>query len=204
MKLRHNYRTIAAFLIVAVVLVSAVVSCSSGNDNAVPRPKGYFRISPYTPEYTVFDGAPLGIQINKSAAVKITNNAATKDGSLWFDISYPRYNATVYCSYVPIEKKEFKAHMNNRMQRVMDNTRYGHPMCVTFEDTIHGIASHLFMASEKNVTPVQFIATDSTRFVYTGTLFMNGTMQPDSIAPVVNYITDDIMYMLQNLNPEIK
>lgn len=204
MKLRHKYRTIAAFLIAVVVTAAAAISYSSGSDNAVPRPKGYFRISPYAPEYTVFDGAPLGIQINKSAAVKITNNASTKDGSVWFDITYPRYNATVYCSYVPIKKSTFNAHMHNRMQRVMDNTRYGRPVCITFEDSIHGIASHLFMASEKNVTPVQFISTDSTRFVFNGTLFMNGVIQPDSIAPVIDYITEDIMYMLQNLNPEKK
>lgn len=195
-------RIIIASFLATVIAVSVAVSCQFAPENPVPKPNGYFRIDPYAAEYESFGKTPLDIRINKSATARITNTASTKDGSIWFDVTYPKYNATIYCSYVPVTPATLQKHLQNRMLRVYDNTQYGKPVCITFEDSVHRISSHMFMASEKNVTPLQFISTDSTSFVYTGTLFMNGIIRPDSIAPVVDYITDDVVYMLQHLKNE--
>ena len=43
------------------------------------------------------------------------------------------------------------------------------------------------------------MGVDSTSFIFTGALYVDGRNNPDSIAPVVDYITDDVMTMLQNL-----
>lgn len=68
-----------------------------------PKPDGYLRIDPHPKAYKLIDktGFPLSFEISQSAQGIIDNSVA----SAWINIIYPRYKATVYCTYIPIDKK---------------------------------------------------------------------------------------------------
>ena len=161
------------------------------------------RIEPYAAEYSAYDSLPLQLQVNASAKVLEADDASTPEGSHWINISYPRFGSTVYCTYVDVTPASLDRHLCNRYERIEKNVR-GTMRNVLFADSITGISSDVFFAAEGNVVPLQFITTDSATFVFSGAVFIPTAANADSVAPIVDNISDDVMYMLQNLKPKAK
>lgn len=161
------------------------------------------RIEPYAAEYSAYDSLPLQLQVNASAKVLEADDASTPEGSHWINISYPRYGSTVYCTYVDVTPASLDRHLRNRYERIEKNVR-GTMRNVLFAGSITGISSDVFFAAEGNVVPLQFISTDSATFVFSGAVFIPTAANADSVAPIVDNISDDVMYMLQNLKPKAK
>ena len=161
------------------------------------------RIEPYTAEYSAYDSLPLQLQVNSSAKVLEADDASTPEGSHWINISYPRFGSTVYCTYVDVTPASLDRHLRNRYERIEKNVR-GTMRNVLFADSITGISSDVFFAAEGNVVPLQFISTDSATFVFSGAVFIPTAANAASVAPIVDNISDDVMYMLQNLKPKAK
>lgn len=192
------------FGIIAVLFISAssifLIKTAFERDVPIPRQKAYLRIDPYASEYVDYEILPITLSVNSSACVNEVTDSATAKGGKWLNISYPRYHATVYCSYLPVTKRNLATELENRHTRIMLNSRVDNPRCVIFEDSLKRYSAEVFFAPVNNATPLQFIVTDSTNFIFTGALFTNdATHDPDSINPIVEYITDDIMVMLQNI-----
>ena len=161
------------------------------------------RIEPYAAEYSAYDSLPLQLQVNSSAKVLEADDASTPEGSHWINISYPRFGSTVYCTYVDVTPASLDRHLRNRYERIEKNVR-GTMRNVLFADSITGISSDVFFAAEGNVVPLQFISTDSATFVFSGAVFIPPAANAVSVAPIVDNISDDVMYMLQNLKPKAK
>ena len=161
------------------------------------------RIEPYAAEYSAYDSLPLQLQVNSSAKVLEADDASTPEGSHWINISYPRFGSTVYCTYVDVTPASLDRHLRNRYERIEKNVR-GTMRNVLFADSITGISSDVFFAAEGNVVPLQFISTDSATFVFSGAVFIPTAANADSVAPIIDNISDDVMYMLQNLKPKAK
>lgn len=203
MSRRHNI--IAAIAAVSAIVAAVAIWYVVGNvDNeCIPRRRAFMRIEPYTAEYSAYDSLPLQLQVNSSAKVLEADDASTPEGSHWINISYPRFGSTVYCTYVDVTPASLDRHLRNRYERIEKNVR-GTMRNVLFADSITGISSDVFFAAEGNVVPLQFISTDSATFVFSGAVFIPTAANADSVAPIVDNISDDVMYMLQNLKPKAK
>ena len=203
MSRRHN-------IIAAIAAVSAIVAAVAiwyvvwnVDNECIPRRRAFMRIEPYAADYSAYDSLPLQLQVNSSAKVLEADDASTPEGSHWINISYPRFGSTVYCTYVDVTPASLDRHLRNRYERIEKNVR-GTMRNVLFADSITGISSDVFFAAEGNVVPLQFISTDSATFVFSGAVFIPTAANADSVAPIVDNISDDVMYMLQNLKPKAK
>ena len=150
------------------------------------------RIEPYTAEYSAYDSLPLQLQVNSSAKVLEADDASTPEGSHWINISYPRFGSTVYCTYVDVTPASLDRHLRNRYERIEKNVR-GTMRNVLFADSITGISSDVFFAAEGNVVPLQFLRTDSATFVFSGAVFIPTAANADSVAPIVDNNSDDVL-----------
>lgn len=181
------------------VAVVALAGCSlGGNDVAVPRPQGYPRISLYPPEYIV--AAPVGglsMEVNSGAVIDTVRGG---DASVWFNILYPGYRAAVYCTYTAVDSRSVAAVLDNRRERMALNSGGASGELISVENR-SGVAGHLLVTPAGAMNPVQFIATDGRRFVLSGAMTFagDGTVDPDSVAPVVEAVSDDMIRMLQTL-----
>ena len=94
------YYGFGIFLFMLLILLT-VAGC---RQDYSPKPDGYLRIDPHPKAYKLIDktGFPLSFEISQSAQGIIDNSVA----SAWINIIYPRYKATVYCTYIPIDKKK--------------------------------------------------------------------------------------------------
>ena len=189
-----SFVSVLIVALTAIAIVEYVV-----DDTTMPRPRAMMRIDRIDSTYTHVDILPLGLLVNNSAVAKESTDSTTGDGSRWLNISYPHYRSTVYCSFVPVSRGNLAQHLDNRRKRISLNAEGREMRSAVFEDSLGRYTAEVFFAGADVPTPLQFITTDSTSFIFTGALYVDGRNNPDSIAPVVDYITDDVMTMLQNL-----
>lgn len=156
----------------------------------VPRPQAWARIELYPETYREVDG----LMINDSARVEPGNS----DG--WFDIVYPAYNVRINCTLTRVGSPDgLQDVIANRLERLERNAG-GAAGEMTELKSVGGVSGLLMVTPGALATPVQFLATDSARCVLSGTaVFASPGVTTDSVAPVVEAIERDIVFMLKNL-----
>lgn len=148
------------------------------NRIAIPQ---YGYISAETP-YSKFDRSELS-QIEQ-------NNEANKN---WLNINYPSFNATIYCTYLPITEKKINeliaeshklAFSHSMMADNIAQTSYSDP-----DNKVYGI---IYTIEGNVATPCQFYLTDSTSNFFRGSLYYNSEVKADSVAEITQAIRRDI------------
>ena len=162
-----------------------------------PKPPGYYRIDLPEPEYRAIDSfSRFAFELSNQA--RITPAPPVKEGE-GFNISYPRLDATIYCSFIPLKKDKLA-----QLSEESRNFVYRHAI------KADAIQEQLFEHSEQQVyglvyklkgpvaSPVQFVLTDSIRSFFRGALYFDNTPNPDSTAPVLEYINNDIQVLIES------
>ncbi len=163
----------------------------------IPRPYGYFRVDLPAQTYRTIDtlNLPYRFDLSESATLISRNTDGEK---YWIDIIYPKLNASIYCSYKPVTNNLIDLTEDARKivykhsiradgigERVFDNT----------EKNVHGI---LYDLKGNTASSVQFTLTDSIRHFVRGALYFNNVPNKDSIAPMVEFIREDIVRMMES------
>jgi len=184
---------------ISILLMIGVVFLFGCEDNPIPKPRGYFRIDLPDKEYTHYSGScPFELQIPVRSKVEIIPSSSVD--SCWFNISFPHQKAKIHFTYLPIKdnlnallddaygfafKHEIKA---NAIVRSAFNNPKNHVSGLIYD--IQGdVASNL-----------QFYMTDSTRHFMRGALYFNVRPNEDSLSPVLKYIREDVVYMMETLS----
>lgn len=188
-----------AIAIIAIAFMAIILSRCATNNFVIPKPFAFFRIEPYDTIYKPFIGLPINVELNTSSQASFVNDTTRAKGNEWINVYYPRYKATIYCSYVPVTRSTIEKHISNRIERIMLNANNTVPRNVVFEDSVNHKSASLFFTPAESITPLQFIATDSINYLFSGAVYFDNKITEDSISPVIDYLTDDIVHLLQNL-----
>lgn len=177
-------------ILLAVLVVAVLASCTT----YTPKPRGYFRIELTPKSYdTAHIKEPVKFEYPKNVAV-IVPKAGDDD---FFDIVYPNYNARIYCSYKSIDGNFYEISEDSR------NFVYKHVIkadAITeqpFENPDKKMYGILYQIKGNAASQVQFLLTDSVRHFLRGALYFNNRPNKDSIAPVADYITEDIVRLME-------
>lgn len=170
-------------------------TASCGNDY-YPKPLGYMRIDLPQKEYKTFDSIyPFVFQYPVYS--KIYGYESGVQSIIKINIDYPDFNGRLHLTYIALyddldtyieDSREFinkhipKANDIREKQYINEHQRvYG--LTYTIEGT--GVAS-----------PYQFFITDSTNHFLRGALYFNCVPNNDSLAPVIDFIIQDINHMI--------
>lgn len=171
-----------------------ICSCSGGYS---PKPSGYFRIELEQPVYRQFKDSSALFSFNIQQQANIEVVADTVGGD-WFDIDYPSLNARIYCSLLPIRSGK----------DLIANSEDSHKLAYIHAIKADGIYEKSYSDPENKVyaliydvdgnvaAPVQFVITDSIHYFFRGALSFNVVPNQDSIAPVKDYIRNDILEII--------
>lgn len=184
--------------LLVISIMAAIITVITGCSNSVPRPRGYFRIALPEKEYEKFanDTFPYSFEYANVATIE---RKATKDEPYWVDVVYPNLNAKIYCSYKNI---------NGNFREVSEDARsfvYKHTIKADditeqpYEDDSAKVYVLLYELKGNTASAIQFVATDSVKHFFRGALYFNNTPNQDSVAPVREYIREDIIKMLESL-----
>jgi gliding motility-associated lipoprotein GldD len=165
----------------------------------VPKPKGYFRLT--TPEavYQKWDSVfPFTFNYSRNATLSFQ---IPKKNLYWIDVHYPSFSAVFKMTYVPVnnnlhslmwnEEEQVMFHVERRM---VDDIHYS-----LVNDPCARMFGRLYELEGKNVaTPFKFWFTDSINFFVKGVLYFDFAPNNDSLAPVIDYLKKDALYMIES------
>ena len=186
MKPVHLSRATAQFCILHSAFCILIASCTSPT---VPRPYGYFRIAIPDTAYEAYQGADFRFDLSTNATVK-----SVPEG---FNIHYPTLNADIHCTYKPVDHNlreltddalEFVYKHVNKASAIPEKS------FVNDEQQVYGV---FFELEGNTASPYQFFLTDSTDHFFRGAAYCYCQPNADSLAPVLHYIKDDIIHLIE-------
>ena len=183
----------------AVYLCLFFIFFTACTKSTTPKPYGYYRITPPDTAYIPFAKANTNADYPYTFA--LSTNAVVQprtDEPYWINLYYPALNATIHCSYKPVQNNlreltndalEF-VYRNASFASAIPESEYSHP-----EAHVYGV---LFDLEGNTASSCQFFVTDSTRHFFRASVYCNCPPNADSLAPVYNYLRTDIIRMVES------
>lgn len=171
------------------------ISC---NEKYTPKPYGYFRIDfPEKQWQLTADSLPYTFEMSAMAQMLPDRTANAEPG--WMNITYPQYNAQIHLSY---KKLSTDTALNSY---IADCYRLAYTHTIKAEsinekyfqrDNISGL---IYFIEGNTASSTQFFITDSTCHFLRGALYFNQHPDKDSLAPVIQYLRQDIVNLMETL-----
>lgn len=194
-----NMRSKKTYFHIILILSLAGILCHTGcKEKNIPKPHGYFRIDLPAKQYHLFDSAyPYSFEYPVYS--KIVPDSGYNTEPYWINVKYPGYNANIHISYKMI---------NNNLSDMTEDAHklaYKHTikadaineeMYQNYEQDVYGI---LYDIRGNTASSVQFWLTDSTKHYLRGALYFMAEPEEDSLAPVIDFIRDDITHMIETM-----
>ena len=174
-------------------LIIVTIIAYSCEEIYTPRPRGYYRVDLPEKSYHKYNAnGKFVLQIADYAKID-----TSRADSGWYNINYPKLRATVYLTY----KK------NADIAKVIEESRdmvYKHS--VKADDIIeqqffneqNKVYGSLYEIKGNAATSINFHLIDSVSRYLRGSLYFNSKPNKDSIAPSIEFIEKDIMFLMQN------
>ncbi|MDR2056941.1 MAG: gliding motility protein GldD [Dysgonamonadaceae bacterium] len=188
-------------------------ACSS---NYSPKPMSYFYIDIEDHSYYPFSDYPqFEFDISTQAEVReiplhIPSKSVDKQketyiaGEKWFNIIYPSLNAQIYCSYIPVTKNNLtKISEESRKFAYLHIAKASAVQEQMFENAGKKVYGLVYEIKGNVASPLQFVVTDSVKSFFRGALYFDNIPNRDSIAPVLEYIYEDIRVLINNFRWKI-
>jgi gliding motility-associated lipoprotein GldD len=166
----------------------------------MPKPKGYNRI--VLPEHkyaSLPDSLPYSCEY--SAHARILRDSSWIAEPYWIDLYYPDFEASIQVSYKPIKKdvELLKEYLATAYKLTSKHQIKAYAIDEAIMKTERGKTAVLARLSGEVPSQYQFFTTDSIDHFLRGALYFNTATQNDSLAPVIEYVKDDIIRMLNTL-----
>ncbi len=184
-------------ILLFITIICAFQACQE-RDIKVPKQRGYFRIDLPERNYTQFSEKEFPYSFNIPTYAKIEQDTDADAEPYWINVQFPSMNATVHVSY---------RKLNGNLDEVVEDVHY---LAFHHEVRADAINTKEFHYDDKNVhgllfdikgdaaSLLQFCVTDSTNNFVRGALYFNVQPNKDSLAPVANFIREDIVEMISS------
>lgn len=189
-----NYLHYTLFGLMMIIMVAC-------QKDFIPKPRGFQRIDFPQRAYKPFVN-PCGFETqipNYAIAVGDDHPDAEK---CWYNINYTPFNATLHLSYKQFENP-------TQLNKLAEDARtlvYKHTIKADeiYETQISNgyLTGMLYELSGNTATNFQFYVTDAKHHYLRGSLYFNERTNNDSIAPVLAFIKEDILYSLEHIRWE--
>ena len=172
-----------------------------------PKPRAYPKVIYPEKKYQSFDESYCNFTFEYPQYSIVEQDTLFFDEkpqhACWFDLYTPDLDAKIYCSYVPIDQV-------NSFEKLRDDAftmANEHIVKANYIDEIpienkNGVAGFAFNLEGPVASPFMFYLTDSTDHFLRASLYFNTRARPDSLAPVIDFVKEDVLHMIQTFEWE--
>ncbi|WP_374360045.1 gliding motility lipoprotein GldD [Cloacibacterium sp.] len=172
-----------------ILLAFITIGCT---DDVKPKPKGELRLEYPQPKYLPFNN-------NCAYTFEYSDFAKIYDAkkACWYNLAYPKMKANVFITYFPVNN-DFDLHVKEVEKMVYEHTIKASAIeTKSFSYPENKVYGNLYELKGESASNIQIFVTDSTKHFVTANLYFNTRPKPDSLAPAVNYIKQDLMHMIE-------
>ena len=185
--------------IILSLLALLMIFAACDNKQYQPKPRGYFRIDFPEKEYAKLDSMDF-YSFEYSVYSKITPDHFSPQEKNWVNIEYPSHKGTIHISYKTVNNnlneylEDSYSMMTKHISRAMG---IRDSIIINPDRKVYGLV--YFLEGEGVASPLQFYVTDSVKHFMRGSLYFNVRTNNDSLAPVIDFITDDVRHLIETL-----
>lgn len=163
----------------------------------VPKPEGYFRIDLPEKNYHSIDSIPFPFTFDlpQYAVVNLTR---TQRDPNFLNIDFARYGARLHLSYKSIDSSAYELLEDARTlvyKHVVKAQDIKENLVINPEEKVYGT---YYEIAGNAASGAQFYLTDSVDHFLRGALYFNVEPNYDSIAPVQEFLKQDIEYLIES------
>jgi len=178
----------------SIVLVFVLIFVTGCKPASTPKPYGYYRIALPSHEREACSVSHAAFMMNTAAQIRHNDLEHPE----FFNIDYPSINATIHCSYLPVQ------HNLPDLLKDAQEMVYSHAVKASaipeqeYADEANRVYGIFYELHGNTATPAQFFLTDSTRHFFRASVYINTIPNQDSLAPVIDYLLVDVREMIES------
>lgn len=199
--MRLKKKTVNRSLLLASALLAFTIS-SCKEEIYTPKPKGFFRIDLPEKNYSETNlECPYSFEIPQAATCEL--DLSKNAEPCWVNIVYPIFKGEIHISYKPVKnnlplyiedaRKLTSKHIP-KADMIEENVIYDE------QRDVYGLIYDV--QGTGAASTMQFYITDSTQHFLRGALYFNIEPNNDSLAPVIDYIKEDIVHLISTVEWE--
>jgi gliding motility-associated lipoprotein GldD len=183
--------------------ILALFSCGTTSEeekSSLPRPKGFPVLALPTHQYkSVEKGHPFTFELSRFAVVRKDSFALAE--AHWLYIYYPRWDAFIQLTYKSVggDRKRLDKMIRDSFVLASKHQMKANRIEDAILTTRDGRKATIIELDGEVATPFQFFTTDSTTHFLRGAVYLNTAMKNDSLEPVIRYIKEDAIHLIQTL-----
>ena len=191
----HKSRAKASFWALGLAVLFA--GCSG---DYVPKPRGYPLITLPAHSYqNMVADLPYSFRYSQEAVIKKDTDRHAEPN--WIHLYYPAFDASVECTYKPLAGNSYalveyietaRKLINKHQVKASSIEEYQVPL-------ENGDKAMVFRLKGQVPSQYQFYVTDSTKHFLRAALYFKTATKNDSLAPVIDYISQDMDTLLHTL-----
>ncbi len=173
----------------------------------VPKPRGYPKVIYPTKAYQPFSETycPLSFEYPAYATIEQDTSffGERPRHECWFDISIEALGAKVYCSYIPVSVADpFEKLRQDAFTMANEHIVKANYIDEVPIKTANDVEGMVFDLEGPVASPFMFYLSDGTQHYFRGALYFNTQSRPDSLAPVIKFVKEDIKHMINTFRWE--
>lgn len=184
----------------ALLTAGLLLSSCNSNPDYTPKPKGFNRIDLPPHAYQQLGaGYPYRFEYSKHA--RILQDSSYLAQPYWINVYYPSLNANVQITYTNIKgnPKLFNKMLEDARKLTGKHQIKASAIEENTLKTPDGRNVAVFELSGEVPSQFQFYTTDSTKHFFRGALYFRTAVANDSLAPVIDYVKEDIVHLVNTL-----
>jgi gliding motility-associated lipoprotein GldD len=183
---------------IGLSLFTAVFVWACGSSNFVPKPRGYNHIELPAHAYQLLDVDTMKYSFEYSKSAVVTPHLQNKSMQV---IDYKGMGAKVWLTYYPIHNSvdTLDQLIYTTYKLLQKNNVRAEAIANDTIKTASGKTATIFYLEGEVPTQYQFYYHDSTTNFLRGALYFETAQKNDSLAPVINFVKEDINHMINTL-----
>ena len=183
-----------------VLLFFLAVFFSACEQTYQPKEKGYPRFDLPSPKYAPVTGDhPYSFEVSEFA--RVSRDSSRLAEPHWINIDYPSLGGVVSITYKEVDHDLVKLnkYIEDSRTLISKHNVKAYGIEETTIKTAQGQKAFVFALTGQVPTQFQFYTTDSSKHFLRGALYFRTAMENDSLAPAIQYISHDMLHLLNTL-----
>lgn len=183
-----------------LLLVAFLASCQ--DPIYTPKPRGYPKVEYPEKAYVPFSEGYCDLSFEYPRYAEIQRDTVYLNEKpahpCWFDIFFPSFDARLHCTYAPVgEAKSFEELRSDAFELANWHNKKASYIEENLIENQYGSRGLTFEFEGPVASQFQFFLTDSLhRHFFRGALYFNAEARPDSLAPIYEFLRQDVDRML--------